>query len=281
GIGGDVSEAGTWNIIGRGGGRLDPNGAVFWLNKDGSSGANAGSGGRGAGIEGAVPVVGSAAGSSGTGGGGDSGTWNIVGGSGQGTPVDPNAGGFWLNKENPAGSGSDAGSCVRGLAGATPGHGGSGYSAASGDFAGGLSSEGNAGGFPGAPSSVSGSDYSGSSNSRIWRVPPGASTNPDAGGPGRWANATSGIRVGRSSRGAAGRGSMSVETGLMTLQEDELQGILQVLAQIARTGDGSKDKLDPNAFQSRLSTLPRRARFTVSQALSALAAQAPTESSDR
>lgn len=74
---------------------------------------------------------------------------------------------------------------------------------------------------------------------------------------------------------------MAVETGLMTLQEDELQGILQVLAQIARTGDQSKDKLDPNSFQSRLSTLPRRARFTISQALSALAAQAPTESSDR
>lgn len=74
---------------------------------------------------------------------------------------------------------------------------------------------------------------------------------------------------------------MAVETGLMTLQEDELQGILQVLAQIARTADGTKDKLDPSAFQSRLSTLPRRARFTISQALSALAAQAPTESSDK
>jgi hypothetical protein len=74
---------------------------------------------------------------------------------------------------------------------------------------------------------------------------------------------------------------MAVETGLMTLHEDELQGILQMLAQIARTNEGSKDKLDPNAFQSRLSTLPRRARFTVSQALSALAAQAPSESSDK
>jgi hypothetical protein len=67
----------------------------------------------------------------------------------------------------------------------------------------------------------------------------------------------------------------------MTLQEDELQGILQVLAQIARTADSSRDKLDPGAFQSRLSTLPRRARFTVSQAMAALAAQAPSESSDR
>jgi hypothetical protein len=72
---------------------------------------------------------------------------------------------------------------------------------------------------------------------------------------------------------------MAVETGLMTMNEDELQGILQVLAQIARTGETSK--LDPSSFQSRLSTLPRRARFTVSQALSALAAQAPTESSNK
>jgi len=93
-------------------------------------------------------------------------------------------------------------------------------------------------------------------------------------------NATSGIRARRSAR-AGGPGAMAVETGLMTLQEDELQGILQVLAQIARTGENSKEKLDPSSFQSRLSTLPRRARFTVSQALSALAAQAPTESSDQ
>ncbi len=97
--------------------------------------------------------------------------------------------------------------------------------------------------------------------------------------PSRWANATTGIRASRSARGGAG--SMAVETGLMTLHEDELQGILQVLAQIARTSENSKERLDPNAFQSRLSTLPRRARFTVSQALSALAAQAPAESSDK
>jgi hypothetical protein len=104
-------------------------------------------------------------------------------------------------------------------------------------------------------------------------------TGEEAGdNPSRWANATSGIRSSRSARGATR--SMAVETGLMTIHEDELQGILQVLAQIARTGE-VKDRLDPSSFQSRLSTLPRRARFTVSQALSALAAQAPTESSDK
>ncbi|MGB8836887.1 MAG: hypothetical protein WCC67_09100, partial [Candidatus Acidiferrales bacterium] len=68
---------------------------------------------------------------------------------------------------------------------------------------------------------------------------------------------------------------------LMTLHEDELKGILQMLAQIARTSEASGHKLEAEPFQSRLSTLPRRARFTVSQALSALAAQAPSESSDK
>jgi hypothetical protein len=273
GVGGG-SDTGTWNIVGAGdggGAPLDPNAGGFWLNKDGSSGTGSGPGaGTGAGIPGAVAVTGSAVGTRGTGSGGNaggSGTWNIVGGSAESTPIDPNAGGFWLSKEDSSGRARTGGS-ARGVAGATTVHGGStGHGEGSGDFGGGSGSS-------------SGVGNSGGSNSRIWRVPPGASTNPDAGGPGRWANATSGIRVGRSSR-AAGPGSMSVETGLMTLQEDELQGILQVLAQIARTGEGAKDKLDPNAFQSRLSTLPRRARFTISQALSALAAQAPTESSDR
>jgi hypothetical protein len=271
GVGGG-GDTGTWNIIGAGdggGAPLDPNAGGFWLNKDGSSGTGSGpGGGTGAGIPGAVAVTGSAAGTRGTGSGGNaggSGTWNIVGGSAEGNPIDPNAGGFWLSKEDSSGRARTGGS-GRGVAGATAVHGGgTGHGEGSGDSSGGSGSgSGNAAGL----------------NSRIWRVPPGASTNPEAGGPGRWANATSGIRVGRSSR-SAGPGSMSVETGLMTLQEDELQGILQVLAQIARTGDGAKDKLDPNAFQSRLSTLPRRARFTISQALSALAAQAPTESSDR
>ena len=95
----------------------------------------------------------------------------------------------------------------------------------------------------------------------------------------RWTHASSGIRGNRSAR--SGAGSMAVETGLMTLHQDELQGILQMLAQVARTNDADKENLDASAFQSRLSALPRRARFTVSQALAALAAQAPAEASDK
>ncbi len=109
----------------------------------------------------------------------------------------------------------------------------------------------------------------------------GGEIAPREGGevPGRWASATTGIRASRSARG--GPGSVTVETGLMTLHEDELQGILQLLAQVARSGETSKDRLDPVAFQSRLSTLPRRARFTVSEALSALVAQAPADAPDK
>jgi hypothetical protein len=269
-------EAGSWNIVGGSGGngaQLDPNAGGFWLNKTGASGEGTGSGARG-GVPGGVPVTGSPVGSGGAGNGSasaDPGTWNIVGGSGQGNPIDPNAGGFWLNNDSTGTGGSHGGGSGGRPVGGSAAHGGSGGS--------GSALGGNAGGFSGGPGA--GPGVGGGSSMRIWRVPPGASTSPDAGAPGRWANATSGIRVGRSSRATSGPGSMAVETGLMTLQEDELQGILQVLAQIARTGDGAKDKLDPNAFQSRLSTLPRRARFTISQALSALAAQAPSESSDK
>ncbi|HEX2775157.1 MAG TPA: hypothetical protein VHN10_00820, partial [Candidatus Acidoferrales bacterium] len=118
----------------------------------------------------------------------------------------------------------------------------------------------------------------GGSGAQGWKVPAGGGS--ETGEASRWGNATAGIRGSRTARGSA-PGSMAVETGLMTLHEDELKGILQVLAQIARTTDPSKDKIDPASFQSRLSTLPRRARFTVSQALSALAAQAPSETSDQ
>jgi hypothetical protein len=192
--------------------------------------------------------------------GSGSGTWNIVGEKqdGSGTPIDANAGGFWLSKGDspetaPSGSGSGAG----------------GSGAPSAGFSGPAASIGGGAGHPGT----------GGAGKEIWRNLAVGGIDSDR-PVSRWALASSGIRSSRSARAVA-PGSMTVETGLMTLQQDELQGILQVLAQIARTSEGSKERLDPASFQSRLSTLPRRARFTVSQALSALAAQAPSESSDK
>jgi hypothetical protein len=215
--------------------------------------------------------------------------WNIVGGTsgGGGVPLDPNAGGFWLNKDDSTGSvAPTSGAPGAGLSGpvasigtgtGTSGTGtdknaiGPGYGPGYGPGTGAGNGPGNGAGSGGGTSPGNGSGSGG------FQISGGG--GPNAGPESRWANASSGIRATRSARG--GGGSMAVETGLMTLHEDELQGILQVLAQIARTNDASKDKLDPGSFQSRLSTLPRRARFTVSQALSALAAQAPSESSDK
>ena len=299
---GGSSGPGTWNIVGGdgGGAALEPDAGGFWFNKDGSKQSSGEGHGSGARISGGVPVHGSNLASESR--SSDFGTWNIVGGSEEGAPLDPNAGGFWLNKENSTESGPNA----RGLSGeavpVAPGHaarggsdigstrgagsggagsgpGGPGRSDRSGGL--GTSPSGSVGSIPagqgGGGSRGAGARNTGGSGPNIWKVPESSSSEP--GEVSRWGNATAGIRGSRSARGAAG--SMAVETGLMTLHEDELKGILQVLAQIARTTDSSKDRIDPASFQSRLSTLPRRARFTVSQALSALAAQAPSETSDK
>jgi hypothetical protein len=322
GAGGTGAEGGTWNIVGGSGGGtpLDPNAGGFWLKGEGGAtggpGGTGGSGsGSGAGLAGPAAGLGAPSGSRGTGaiggaggpgaggssggqgtgaGGVDAGTWNIVGGSGGGAPLDPNASGFWLKGEGaasggPGGAGGGAGSGA-GLTGPAAGVGVPGGPGVGGPGSGGGVGRPGLGGpgFGGPGSGGPGSGGPGAGGPGAGNFGPGKpggagqGTGGASGGPGttgRWSNATSGIRATRSAR--AGAGSMAVETGLMTLHEDELQGILQVLAQIARTNEGSKDKLDPNAFQSRLSTLPRRARFTVSQALSALAAQAPNESSDK
>jgi len=287
-VGGGVSAQGssTWNVIGGSGGGtpLDDSTGGFWLGEEGSGGSGSSPGGPGGGSLPGGPVRGGggagAAGGSSVGGGVSaqgSSTWNIVGGSG-GAPLDDSSGGFWLGKEGSPGGGAPSGVGVL-TGGGSPKASGLSSAAPAGGFGGGtgggvgIPGAGGAGGvgLRGSGSGAPGTNAAGGSSRRPW-----GGTQPA----GRWSNATAGMRGSRSARGG-GRGAMSVETGLMTLQEDELQGILQVLAQIARTGDSAKDKLDPNAFQSRLSTLPRRARFTISQALSALAAQAPTESSDR
>jgi hypothetical protein len=333
--------SGSWNIVGGSGGGavLDPNVGGFWLNdpsgqQTGSAGGgsvNAISGQPSGGLNGPVSGVGRPGGGSSSNGSSDAssakfgGSWNIVGGSEGGTPIDPNAGGFWL-KDAPGGQPSVTGS-VSGVSNASAGSGYSGsnpaaWSGGSGSGSGtgtsgtggsagpesvpGVGSTGSAArsvqgnyasGFGGGPGvAVDGSTAApglggtgggnspapaanGETGTQAWRPAGGGGGDFGPGAVSRWTNASSGIRASRTARG--GQGSMAVETGLMTLQEDELQGILQVLAQIARTNDASKDKLDPSSFQSRLSTLPRRARFTVSQALSALAAQAPAESSDK
>jgi hypothetical protein len=288
------SAPSTWNIVGgsaTGGAPLAPDAPGFWLNK-GVAGSAAPDQGSGTGSEGGNTArVGS----------GPS-PWNIVGGTGGGTPLAPETPGFWFNKDaatgEPSGPGSRSGSntalndisAVQGPGsgpglGAGPGSGAPGTSSGSGSGRGSGNrsgrGQGNGRGNGPGPGSGKGSGPAGggSASPRGWNLADAVSEASDSSKPSRWGNATAGIRGSRSAR--AGAGSMAVETGLMTLHEDELKGIMQMLAQIARTSEGSDQKLDSQPFQSRLSTLPRRARFTVSQALSALAAQAPSDSSDK
>ncbi|MFZ3216428.1 MAG: hypothetical protein WA192_10250 [Candidatus Acidiferrales bacterium] len=309
---GNVARSGaassTWNIVGGSGGGtpLAPEAGGFWLNKGVAGSADPGQG-PGSGPDGGnVASVGSAPS-----------TWNVVGGSGGGTPLAPETAGFWFNKKGDS-AGPSTGSPSRPASGSGLSdisiHGSASGAAASESTAGSPASSGpggSGGGYaPGIPSgresrrstggrsgrssgrgpghgpgpgeeSGKGAGPSGGSGpgSRGWNAPAAVSDAAEAGPPSRWGNATAGIRGSRSAR--AGAGSMAVETGLMTLHEDELKGILQMLSQIARTSEGADQKLDAQPFQSRLSTLPRRARFTVSQALSALAAQAPSDSSDK
>jgi hypothetical protein len=254
-------------------------------------------------------VAGSSDASSGAQGGSAASTWNIVSdGTGEGgTPLAPDAAGFWFNKVDAAtshgqgkGKKSRKGSSVAGVVvgsgvgnGAGNGEdaqeGGSGFSG--GGPGGSRPNRGvqGGGGFgyapgvtPGEGVRASGTRGAGGSSARVWNATGAQAAQAaegNGGAPGRWGNATAGIRGNRS--GQVGPGSMAVETGLMSLHEDELKGILQMLGQIARTSESPKDKLEAAAFQSRLSTLPRRARFTVSQALSALASQAPSEVADK
>jgi hypothetical protein len=234
-------------------------------------------------------------------GGAAPGTWNIISdgvGEGGGTPLAPDAAGFWFNKDDAAishgksrGKKSRTGNSVASVvaAGEDSQDGGSAGPAGSRSTRG-VQGGGGLGYAPGVPLGEgvrggtaapgdSGKRGPGGSSARVWNATDAQPAEGNGGTPGRWGNATVGIRGSRNAQG--GPGSMAVETGLMSLHEDELKGILQMLGQIARTSESPKDKLEAAAFQSRLSTLPRRARFTVSQALSALASQAPSEVADK
>ena len=275
GASGGGAGASTWNIVGGSGGGtpLAPDAAGFWLNKGVASSAEPGQGSGGGSESGNIAGVGPGPNS-----------WNIVGGSGGGTPLAPDAAGFWFNKDGTteAHSGPGGNAALSDISVHGPGGGrgtGAGPGSGSGQGTGTRSGRGSGNGPGAGPGKGSGRGNGGGSSPRGWNLADAVSEAGDAGKPSRWGNATAGIRGSRSARAASG--SMAVETGLMTLHEDELKGIMQMLAQIARTSEGSDQKLDSQPFQSRLSTLPRRARFTVSQALSALAAQAPSDSSDK
>jgi len=75
--------------------------------------------------------------------------------------------------------------------------------------------------------------------------------------------------------GAAGAG------GAYAVAEDDVRSMIGLFAQLGKARKDPDSRMDPAAFQSRLSTLPVRAQVTLQQALAGLAAQAPNEKPDK
>lgn len=73
-----------------------------------------------------------------------------------------------------------------------------------------------------------------------------------------------------------------VETGLVGMSHEELQGILKMLRHVARVSKEveSTDE-QTREFQTRVALLPKKSRITLAQALNVMAANAPVESADQ
>ena len=77
--------------------------------------------------------------------------------------------------------------------------------------------------------------------------------------------------------GSAGAGT----GGGYAVAEDDVRSMIGLFAQLGKARKDPDSRMDPAAFQSRLSTLPVRAQVTLQQALAGLAAQAPNEKPDK
>ncbi len=117
----------------------------------------------------------------------------------------------------------------------------------------------------------------------------GGRASEHAGGSGGSGSGSAGS--GRGGRGFAGSGGgggrtdhsegVVLEAGLIALHQDELQGILKMLRHVARLGNDGDPDTASMAFQSRVASLPQRARFTLTQALAGIAAKAPANAPDQ
>jgi hypothetical protein len=242
GGGSGSGEGGSWGVPGGGSG-------VGW------GGRGGGSGGSGAG-----PGGGGLAGGSGSGGGGGSGS------------------GSW------GGQGSTSG----GLGGSgVPGGGGSG-SGLSGSAGGGTGTGGSGGGTGSGSGQPSGAG-SGGELAPVGVGAPSQASGEAGGRAGRWTTASAMLRSAMTGGGGApGLGPISAiegsgpfGSGGYAVAEEEVRAMLSLFAQLGRARIDPEAKLDLPTFQSRLSSLPVRAQYTLQQALAGLAAQAPSDKPDK
>jgi len=178
----------------------------------------------------------------GTGGGGD--LWSASPGSGGGSSA-PGSGAV-SSGSGSGGTGTGSGSGWGDSSGAPSG---------SGTGSGGTGTGGGWGGSSGAPG--------------------GGPAGSPAQAPGKWLTAKSVLGIGSASNVPQG-----ASPGYNVAEEDVRQ-MLSLFSQLGRAQRDPAAKLDVPTFQSRLSTIPANAQFTLQQALAGLAAQAPTDKPDK
>jgi hypothetical protein len=75
--------------------------------------------------------------------------------------------------------------------------------------------------------------------------------------------------------------TMTLGGGSYAVAEEEIRSVLSLFSQLGKSRKSPDARMDMPTFQSRLSTMPVRAQYTLQQALAGLAAQAPTEAPDK
>src|SRR5882762_2813667 len=98
--------------------------------------------------------------------------------------------------------------------------------------------------------------------------------------PGKWLAATAMLKGGMTG-GVPGMSGAAGAGGAYAVAEDDVRSMIGLFAQLGKARKDPDSRMDPAAFQSRLSTLPVRAQVTLQQALAGLAAQAPNEKPDK
>ncbi len=213
-------------------------------NRGGGGGGNAGSG------------PGFGGGGSGGSGGGAGSSWS--GGTGGGS--------LWEAGKASGGGGSGGSGTGTGSAGggAGPGGGGSGSGGGTGSAA-----EGSGGSGPGSGPGGGGAGGTGT----------GSSSEP-----GKWMSAVTAstlLRGGMTGGMPGAPGLAGAGSGAYGVAEEEVKSMIGLFAQLGRSRKDPDKAMDAATFQSRLSSLPVRAQYTLQQALAGLAAQATTDKPDK
>jgi hypothetical protein len=234
----------------------DPNRLLqMILAAESSRGGSGGGGGSGPGFGiGGVPGGGGSGSGGGSGGGG-------IGGPSIATGAGTRAGGnLW---ESGGGGGG---------AGGGPGGGsGGGFGGGSGGGTGSGSGGGSGGGGTSVGEGVGGVGGSGGV---------GVSAGEGATTPGKWLTASALLRS-PGPLSAGPRGESGTHSTGYTVEEENVRAMLGLFAQLGKSRKDPEARMDVPTFQSRLSAMPVRAQFTLQQALSGLAAQAPSEKADK